>query len=404
MPHRLHPRLKVQLATLVTLLALGACFTGASCSHDSYLVLTLSGDMAFNNVARIEVDVQDSAGIQQPTLTYITGWAVDAGFDMNTKKTLSIAFTPSRSGTVTFTVRALDPLRACLGVGTATHAINKGGVSEVPITILHSSSCSSVPDAGTMADSGVTFPGCDPGTPGACSGNQTCFVNCSTKKGECLAAGTRGPGETCTSNSDCVPGTQCFTYSCGTQICLKFCNGDSQCATTPGGSGGAGVEEVAEDGSGATAGNGGAGGRAGAPAAAAAAAVTGWPRQRGCSGDWRCRRKWRRREHERLAAGAERLQGPSRLQCHRHDHLQDLQFCVRSARRRNQRMSRGPVLFPLPRSERPGQSRLRLQGRVARRHQRRCVPVRGHLRARLHLQHDGQHPTLPKALRSERAH
>ena len=50
--------------------------------------------------------------------------------------------------------------------------------------------------------------------------------------GRCVPGGAKGPGETCASNSDCSPGTQCFDFGCATttRVCLKFCAQDDACA------------------------------------------------------------------------------------------------------------------------------------------------------------------------------
>ncbi|MES1209087.1 MAG: hypothetical protein ABUS79_24380, partial [Pseudomonadota bacterium] len=69
---------------------------------------------------------------------------------------------------------------------------------------------------------------------------QTCFVNCQTSMGMCIPGGTKGPGEACATNNDCMPGTQCFNYgsipgcAANTKICLKFCASDGQCTAATG--------------------------------------------------------------------------------------------------------------------------------------------------------------------------
>ena len=151
--------------------------------------------------------------------------------------TLSISFTPSRSGQVDLTVIARDASRKCLGTGTKLGAmIKKGDVAAVSVQLRHDcpdADGGQPPDA-AVPDGAVTFQGCDPAMPAtSCENGQTCFVNCVSQKGMCVAGGTKGPGETCVSNTDCMPGTQCFDYSnvtgCaqGTRICLKFCANDA---------------------------------------------------------------------------------------------------------------------------------------------------------------------------------
>jgi hypothetical protein len=287
-----------------TLLATTLSFS--SCSHDSYLVVTLtSGDTQFTDVSWVDVDVSGSGSggvVFSPTLSY--GVRDPLTFGPAPGVTLSISFTPSRSGSVDLFVTARDASRKCVGTGTKLGAmIKKGDVASVSVQLRHDcpdGDGGQVPDA---ADGGVTFKGCDPAMPAAsCASGQTCFVNCTSKTGMCVAGGTKGPGETCISNTDCMPGTQCFDYSnvtgcaAGTRICLKFCANDAMCSAgkSPGadagvsGAGGAGAAPGAGTGSGGgmgtTAGgaggagggtNGAAGGAAGMASGGAAGAGTG---------------------------------------------------------------------------------------------------------------------------------
>lgn len=265
------------------LAAVGVLVAVPSCSHDSYLVVTLtSGDGDFTGVSWLDVDVRGADGVMSPTLSY--GVRQPLSFGAAPGVTLSISFTPSRSGTVDLTVTARDVDRKCIGSGIKTGAaIKKGDVAPVAVQLVHQ--CPSDDDGGTDAatDGGVTFKGCDPASPASsCSAGQTCFVNCGTKMGMCIAGGTKGPGETCNSNNDCMPGTQCFDYSnvtgcaAGTRICLKFCAADSMC--NPGGAtGGTDAGASSSGGAGAApagAAGGGAGGAGGSPAGAAGAAGT----------------------------------------------------------------------------------------------------------------------------------
>ena len=245
--------------------ALAVALALSSCSHDSYLVVTLtSADTDFTNVSRVDVNVEGD-GVMSPTLTYLPRAPISFG---TAGVTLSISFTPSRSGKVTLTVTALDAARKCVGRGTKADAmIKKGDVARASVSLRHD--CSGTdpdggsPDGGSPTDGNVTFEGCDPANPaGKCQPGQTCFVECVARMGMCIAGGTKQAGESCTSNNDCAPGTQCFNYSgvtgCaqGTRICLKFCANDGMCTAGTGGAAAPGV-------GGAAGGTGGAGGRTG---------------------------------------------------------------------------------------------------------------------------------------------
>lgn len=222
---------------------------GPSCSHDSYLKVTLlAADGTFQDVGRVDVSVQSGTNMSSAWLQYVPGTPIS--FDTMTSRTLSISFTPSQSGAVFLDVGVVDSGGACLGRGSATTSIKKGEVSSVLVTLRHTTTCPAAMDGGT-ADTGrsaITFPGCDPARPtDTCAANQTCFVNCKDRLGMCVAAGTKGPGEICMQNDDCMPGTQCFDYSTlpgcgsGTKVCQKFCSDDAQCASGSGGRGSGGV-------------------------------------------------------------------------------------------------------------------------------------------------------------------
>ncbi|MEO8214019.1 MAG: hypothetical protein ABI560_12535 [Myxococcales bacterium] len=252
-------------AAVVALAGLGAIVI-LSCSHDSYLKVILQSDGGvFQDVTEVDVSIQREDGTSPTWLTYIA--STPLSFDMTTEKTLSIAFTPTQSGTVMLKVGVLRGT-VCLGSGTTRATIKKGDVSAVRVRITPGTPCPTASDGGsaiTDAATDVTLPGCNPASPATtCSANQTCFVSCTDTPNMCVPAGTKGPGEPCVTNNDCMPGTQCFDYtgiegcSNGPKICQKFCSDDAQCAT--GGGGGVAIATGGVTGSG---GGGGAGGGAG---------------------------------------------------------------------------------------------------------------------------------------------
>lgn len=259
----------------------GCLLSALSCSHDSHLVVTLiSGDTPFVDVAIVEVEVQNAG--MSTTLIYDRSRDPEPSTPITTSmpKTFSVAFTPSRSGDVTVRVFARSQAGACVGEGSTTTVIQKGDISRTTVALFHSTACGSH-DGGPPPpqDGGVTFPGCNPAAHGLmCPVAQTCFVNCSTQRGMCVTAGNRGPGEACTSNNDCMPGTQCFDYggipgcAAGTKVCLRFCASDAQCAAGQG-AGGAAPGGASMDGGGAGGMGSSSGGMTGASAADAGASV-----------------------------------------------------------------------------------------------------------------------------------
>jgi hypothetical protein len=202
--------------------------TLAACSDDSYLVVTLRSDgTSFAGITKITVEVTAEGGQPMATRIFAVGGSTGVTIDAQTSKTLSLSFSPDRSGLVNVKVTA--GATTCFGGGSAVATILKGGTARATVT-LAATGCSATADAG--ADGMVTFPGCDPAVAGACPATQTCYVDCSSRMGRCVPGGTKGPNEPCTSNNDCAPGTQCFDFNCPTttRVCLKFCAGEDACA------------------------------------------------------------------------------------------------------------------------------------------------------------------------------
>lgn len=205
-------------------LATAALAVLSGCADDSYLVLTLRSDAAsFAGITKIVVEVTAAAGQPMATRTFAVGGSTNVTIDASTSKSLSVSFSPDRSGVVNVKVTA-SSATACLGAGTATSPIDKGGTARATVT-LAAAGCAG-------SDVMTTFPGCDPAVAGSCPATQTCYVDCANQMGRCVPGGTKGPGELCSSNNDCAPGTQCFDFNCPstTRVCLKFCAGDDACA------------------------------------------------------------------------------------------------------------------------------------------------------------------------------
>ena len=201
-----------------------------ACSSDSYLVLDLRSDgTSFVGITKVVVEVTAATGRPMVTRTFSVGGATGVTIDANSSKSLSVSFTPDRSGVVNVKV-SISGASGCVATGTVAATIDKGGVARATVTVAPSS-CNVTPDGG-IPDTMTTFPGCDPAVPGSCPATQTCYVDCSNEMGRCVPGGAKGPGELCTSNNDCAPGTQCFDFNCPstTRVCLKFCAGDDACA------------------------------------------------------------------------------------------------------------------------------------------------------------------------------
>lgn len=224
-------------ASLAVLLAASVAAPG--CADDSYLVVTLlsANETPFTNVGVVVVDVTSQSDGKTKRLPYNSGTRA-IGFDQQMGKTLSVSFSPSRSGDVDLVVTAFSAsMKDCvLGQGMAKASIVKGDISKATVALQHTGLCLQPADGGVTTDGPITFPGCDPIAPMCPLAGQTCYIDCTSRTGSCVSGGTKGPGETCSGNNDCMPGTQCFDYgtipgcTAGTRVCLKFCASNSDCA------------------------------------------------------------------------------------------------------------------------------------------------------------------------------
>jgi hypothetical protein len=209
------------LAALVGALA-GGCSSGPT----SYVVLTLHSSKPMPIMGVTDIGVQVLKGTtQMKTLTYHHD---PLTIDQNTNTTLSVSFTGSEVGNVSFVVEAL--VTGCVvGTGATSAAIQRGGTAYAPTVMLDAVSGCPQGDGGAGPDA---FPGCDPVSPQCGDGGMTCQVNCQKRLGECTPGGNGAPGSVCQQNSDCTPGTQCFDYSgtgCNVKVCLRFCNTVAEC-------------------------------------------------------------------------------------------------------------------------------------------------------------------------------
>jgi hypothetical protein len=214
---------------LVLLPLLAACTDG---SYAVVSVLTYSGSV--DGVTQFRVHVE--SGSTQDLLYYPQLPTESLHLDESHPVTFSVEFSASHSGQATFEVEPLAPnaQNAGLGYGKSTVAIQKGKVVNVPVkVVLGALRPEHGLDGGTAGDSGASQLSCDPYAPAsACGTNQTCGLLCSDPPdqpavGMCYGAGLGKPGESCASNNECEPGSQCFVApGCGVKTCLRFCNHD----------------------------------------------------------------------------------------------------------------------------------------------------------------------------------
>ena len=207
-------------------------FLLAACADDSFVVVsvaTYSGTL--DDVAQFRVHVSNNAS--ERLLLYPRQASQALHLDTEHGVTFSVEFDTSRSGPATFEVESLSHDGTVLGYGKATTAIDGGSVSQVTVRVVPGALRPEHPfDAGATDGEGELS--CDPYTPAAaCGTGQTCALLCPEKDpavSMCYGGGTANPGDTCASNNDCAPGSQCLTFgACGVMTCLRFCTDDSTC-------------------------------------------------------------------------------------------------------------------------------------------------------------------------------
>jgi hypothetical protein len=209
-----------------------------ACKDDSYAVLSvLTYADSVAGVAQFRVHVGN--GADADTLYYPKQPSESLTLDTTHPVTFSVQFDDSRGGPTTFEVEALDLSGGTLGYGKTKTDIAKGKVFNVTVLIAVGAirPLQGV-DAGVDAGGGALA--CDPYAPSAaCGAGQTCGLLCNAGEpaiGMCYLAGPGKPGDACTSNSDCSPGSQCFALQaigCAVKTCLRFCDqSDAACAET----------------------------------------------------------------------------------------------------------------------------------------------------------------------------
>jgi hypothetical protein len=222
-----------------------------ACADDSYAVisvLTYSGTI--EAVAQFRVNVGNGTAVDTlnypnypnyPNLPNYPNYPnypnlPSRSLDLDTSHpvTFSVEFTASHMGDVSFEVEALAKDGTVLGYGKSAATLTKGKVVNVAVLLVKGTvRPEHEPDAGVTGDAGTASLSCDPYAPElACGADRTCGLLCGTNQpavSMCYAAGASNPGDTCASNNDCGPGSQCFTFTavgCSVMTCLRFCNHD----------------------------------------------------------------------------------------------------------------------------------------------------------------------------------
>ncbi|HEX3902378.1 MAG TPA: hypothetical protein VH853_05970 [Polyangia bacterium] len=209
----------------------------ACSSPESFIVLALESSAPSSpivGVAQITVVVSQGT-VEMKTLTYPAGNLSivnnsDAGAGIGT---LSIGFSGTETGDIKFQITALDARGCAIGTGAAIVTIRKGGINEANVPLNPGERCTGDASAPDLAP-GSTFPGCDPANLLSCPTTEACQIDCTNRSNVCAVAGSSGPGGSCADSIGCTAGSQCFDYSAlgcaATQLCLRLCKSDGDCA------------------------------------------------------------------------------------------------------------------------------------------------------------------------------
>jgi len=207
---------------------------GGACADDSFAVLrVLTSSGTLDGISQLRVFVSNAS--DEKVLLYPRQASQPLHLDNERPVTLSVQFGASSSGETTFEIEALSP-DMVLGYGEASIVIEEDSVSNLTVRIFPGTVRPERRlDAGASID-GQAQLACDPVVPSAaCGAGQTCGIVCALEQpasAMCYLAGAKQPGELCTSNRDCAPGSQCLTFTatgCSVMTCLKFCGDDQAC-------------------------------------------------------------------------------------------------------------------------------------------------------------------------------
>lgn len=206
----------------------------AGCADDTFAVVSVSTNSGnLDDVAQLRVHVTHAASAD--VLVYPKQTASPLRLDPGRPVTFSVEF-EGWSGQATFEVEPLAKDGTTLAYGRTNAFVSRHEVTPVAVSVYPGTTRPENRQGGVMSDEELA---CAPNAPAeACGGsNRTCGILCSPDHSPavsmCYVAGSGGPGEACTTNRDCAPGSQCFTLGatgCRVMTCLKFCGSDGECA------------------------------------------------------------------------------------------------------------------------------------------------------------------------------
>ncbi len=216
----------------LSMLPLLACWAG--CADDTFALVSVSTSSgSLNDIAQLRVYVTNATS--EDVLEYPTKVSSPLRLDEGRPVTFSVEF-EDWSGPAVFEVEPLAKDRTVLAYGRARVFVERHAVSRVAVSVYPGTTRPEHRQGGVLSDGELA---CAPHAPADACGTdgRTCGLLCSVDGSSpavsmCYVAGAGAPGDACTSNRDCAPGSQCFTLSsagCSIMTCLEFCSDDDEC-------------------------------------------------------------------------------------------------------------------------------------------------------------------------------
>lgn len=221
----------LRLSVLLPLVALaGSCTQGKS-----YILVTLTAEKEpIPGVASVRLALTASGVYDE--LTYASKPGPMLEITSLDPTTMSVSFSDSFTGTATLSATPLAANGMPLGYGENKKVqISAGRIAYATVVVAKGA----LPpgDGGVGGDAGGDGGGdagllkCSPASTTECGPNATCGVSClqTAPTSKCVASGTVQPGQVCTGEGQCAPGSQCFSDSCGVSTCRRFCSTNAEC-------------------------------------------------------------------------------------------------------------------------------------------------------------------------------
>jgi hypothetical protein len=216
---------------LAAIAVFGALAAAAGCSSDrSYALVTVrsaSGELV--DVTKLAVYL-NNADTSCDILYYPRTEGAPFRITPTEPVDFSVSFAASHRGLLRIGVEPRNAAMGSIGYGQEQKTIEPGDTVTFDVSVT----AHALPPPLVGGCIGVSTVSCRPAGATGCGPEQTCHLSCRAEQPVtmCQPGGTRKPGETCTDNGQCEPGSQCLEYPCTgdkPRVCMRFCTDDSTC-------------------------------------------------------------------------------------------------------------------------------------------------------------------------------